>query len=108
MIRLLHRSSAAAAALSWLLAAPPAHSFTSQAYAALLRTHVRTGTLDGVRLNAVDYRGVKADRNYSGGPAEGPTGNGRHCPLVGDWDPWKTIPAGPARGGSLLVGHLRC
>jgi Protein of unknown function, DUF547 len=65
MKRLLHRFSAATVTLAWLMAAtPPAHAFTSQAYAALLRTHVRPGTIDGVRLNVVDYRGVKADRNY--------------------------------------------
>src|SRR5712692_10063295 len=43
-------------------AAALAHAADEEAYARLLKAHVRPGTVNGITLNLVDYRAVKADR----------------------------------------------
>ncbi len=56
---------AAAAALAYLVAAAPrVQAIDYTAYARLLEAHARPGTINGVQLTVVDYRRVKADRNY--------------------------------------------
>ncbi|MFQ5882319.1 MAG: DUF547 domain-containing protein [Candidatus Methylomirabilales bacterium] len=47
------------------LAATPVRAIDYTAYAKLLQAHVRPRTISGIRLNVVDYRGVKADPNYA-------------------------------------------
>jgi uncharacterized membrane protein YdjX (TVP38/TMEM64 family) len=47
-------------ATALLAATLPAHA-ADDAYARLLKAHVRPGVVNGVRLNLVDYRAVKAD-----------------------------------------------
>ncbi len=46
-------------------AAALAHAADEDAYAKLLRVHVRPGTINGITLNLVDYRAVKADPAYA-------------------------------------------
>ncbi len=46
-------------------AAALAHAADEEAYAKLLRVHVRPGTINGITLNLVDYRAVKADPAYA-------------------------------------------
>jgi uncharacterized membrane protein YdjX (TVP38/TMEM64 family) len=46
-------------------AAALAHAADADAYAKLLRVHVRPGTISGITLNLVDYRAVKADPAYA-------------------------------------------
>jgi uncharacterized membrane protein YdjX (TVP38/TMEM64 family) len=46
-------------------AAALAHAADEDAYAKLLRVHVRPGTINGITLNLVDYRAVKADPTYA-------------------------------------------
>jgi membrane protein DedA with SNARE-associated domain len=46
-------------------AAALAHAADEDAYARLLRVHVRPGTINGITLNLVDYRAVKADPAYA-------------------------------------------
>ncbi|MFQ5848643.1 MAG: DUF547 domain-containing protein [Candidatus Methylomirabilales bacterium] len=54
------------AGLAWLSwAAAPVQAFDDTAYARLLRAHVRPGSISGIRLNVVDYRGIKTDPNYA-------------------------------------------
>ena len=45
-----------------LAATLPAQAAADDAYARLLQAHVRPGVVNGVRLNLVDYRAVKAER----------------------------------------------
>src|SRR5262245_13657878 len=45
--------------------AEPVAALDSAAYERLLKTHVRPGTVNGIRLNLVDYAAVKADRLYA-------------------------------------------
>ena len=45
--------------------AEPVAALDSAAYDRLLKTHVRPGTVNGIRLNLVDYAAVKADRVYA-------------------------------------------
>jgi hypothetical protein len=54
-----------AAGLILLLAAAPGEALDSPAYARLLETHVRPGTIDGVRLTVVDYSAIKGDGAYA-------------------------------------------
>jgi len=52
-------------AVVWLVsvaAAAQAADFT--AYSWLLASHVRPGTVAGIRLNMADYRGIQADPHY--------------------------------------------
>jgi uncharacterized membrane protein YdjX (TVP38/TMEM64 family) len=44
-----------------LASALPDHVAADDAYARLLKAHVRPGVVSGIRLNLVDYRAVKAD-----------------------------------------------
>jgi uncharacterized membrane protein YdjX (TVP38/TMEM64 family) len=46
-------------------AAGPADAAENDAYARLLKAHVRPGTVSGIRLALVDYRAVKADPAYA-------------------------------------------
>ncbi len=46
-------------------AAALAHAADEEAFAKLLRVHVRPGTINGITLNLVDYRAVKADPAYA-------------------------------------------
>ena len=50
--------------------AEPVGALDSAAYDRLLKTHVRPGTVNGIRLNLVDYAAVKADRVYAQGVAD--------------------------------------
>jgi uncharacterized membrane protein YdjX (TVP38/TMEM64 family) len=43
----------------------PAHAAGDDAYAKLLKTHVRPGVVSGIKLTLVDYRAVKADPTYA-------------------------------------------
>ena len=55
-----------AAVIAALLgAALPADAAENDAYARLLKAHVRPGTVSGIRLALVDYRAVKADPAYA-------------------------------------------
>lgn len=59
-------SIAGLAVLAWLIAgATPVHAINYTVYAHLLKAHVRPGTINGIQLNAVDYRAVKVDPNYA-------------------------------------------
>jgi uncharacterized membrane protein YdjX (TVP38/TMEM64 family) len=49
-----------------LASALPAHAAADDAYARLLKAHVRPGVVNGIRLNLVDYRAVKADPALEG------------------------------------------
>jgi uncharacterized membrane protein YdjX (TVP38/TMEM64 family) len=51
--------------LALLASALPAHAGGDDAYARVLKAHVRPGTVNGIRLNLVDYRAVKADPAYA-------------------------------------------
>jgi uncharacterized membrane protein YdjX (TVP38/TMEM64 family) len=46
-------------------AAVPAHAAGDDAYARVLKAHVRPGTVSGIKLALVDYRAVKADPSYA-------------------------------------------
>jgi uncharacterized membrane protein YdjX (TVP38/TMEM64 family) len=46
-------------------AALPAQAADGEAYARLLKAHVRPGVVAGIRLNLVDYEAVKADPDYA-------------------------------------------
>ena len=46
-------------------AAGPAYAGENDAYARLLKAHVRPGTVSGIKLALVDYRAVKADPAYA-------------------------------------------
>jgi len=48
-----------------LVAAMPAHAAADDAYARVLKAHVRPGTVSGIKLALVDYRAVKADPSYA-------------------------------------------
>ena len=63
----LLRSAVVVLAAGGLLAhgAKPAAALDSAAYARLLKTHVRPGTVNGIRLNLVDYAAVKVDPVYA-------------------------------------------
>jgi uncharacterized membrane protein YdjX (TVP38/TMEM64 family) len=50
---------------SLLGVALPAYAGENDAYARLLRAHVRPGTVSGIKLALVDYRAVKADPAYA-------------------------------------------
>jgi uncharacterized membrane protein YdjX (TVP38/TMEM64 family) len=55
-----------AAVIAALLgAALPAYAAENDAYARLLKAHVRPGTVSGIKLALVDYRAVKADPAYA-------------------------------------------
>ncbi len=55
-----------AASIAALLGASvPAHAAADDAYASVLRAHVRPGTVSGIKLALVDYRAVKADPSYA-------------------------------------------
>ena len=45
--------------------AAPAYAGENDAYARLLKAHVRPGTVSGIKLALVDYRAVKADPAYA-------------------------------------------
>ena len=64
---MLLRSAVVVLAAGGLLAhgAKLADALDSAAYARLLKTHVRPGTVNGIRLNLVDYAAVKADPVYA-------------------------------------------
>lgn len=52
--------------IAWLMAgAVSVHASEATAYARLLGAHVRPGTINGIRLNVVDYRAIKADAEYA-------------------------------------------
>ena len=53
-----------------LAGAPPIAAAADDAYARLLKAHVRPGVVGGIRLNLVDYRAVKADPAYGAALAE--------------------------------------
>lgn len=55
---------AIAVSLTWLVTVTTVHAIDYAAYARLLKAHVRPGTINGIQLNVVDYRAVKADPNY--------------------------------------------
>lgn len=70
--RWLHRRSKLAGDLlkvaiiaALLGAALPAHAAADDAYARVLKAHVRPGTVSGIKLALVDYRAVKADPSYA-------------------------------------------
>ena len=70
--RLLQRKSAlagdllkAAAIAAILGAALPAEAGEGDAYARLLKAHVRTGMVSGIKLSLVDYGAVKIDPDYA-------------------------------------------
>lgn len=48
-----------------LAGALPARAAADDAYARLLKAHVRPGVIAGIRLNLVDYRAVQADPAYA-------------------------------------------
>jgi hypothetical protein len=53
------------AVVLWLVSmAGAAQAADFSAYARLLESHVRPGTVAGIRLNVVDYRGIRADPHY--------------------------------------------
>jgi uncharacterized membrane protein YdjX (TVP38/TMEM64 family) len=52
-------------ALAMLGPSLPARAAADDAYARLLRAHVRPGVVAGIRLNLVDYRAVRADPAYA-------------------------------------------
>ncbi len=55
-----------AASIAALLgAAVPAHAAADDAYARVLKAHVRPGTVSGIKLALVDYGAVKADPSYA-------------------------------------------
>jgi hypothetical protein len=54
----------AGALLGWAALAAAADGTDGAAYARLLAAHVRPATIDGIRLNAVDYAALKADPAY--------------------------------------------
>ena len=56
---------AGVAAAGVLAGATLAHAADSSAYAQLLAAHVKPGTINGIRLNAVDYRAIGRDSNYA-------------------------------------------
>lgn len=59
-------STSVVAVLTWLtVATTSVHAIDYTTYAKLLRAHVRPGTINGIQLNVVDYRAVKADPNYA-------------------------------------------
>ncbi len=55
-----------AATMLWLMPHSPGHADAAAdpAYRALLATHVRPGTIDGVRLALVDYGAIRHDPQY--------------------------------------------
>jgi hypothetical protein len=56
----------AAAAAVWSLAtATAAQAMGTSAYAGLLETHVKPGSIGGIRLSVVDYRGIQSDPHYA-------------------------------------------
>jgi hypothetical protein len=70
--RLLQRKSAlaggllkAAAIAAILGAALPAQAVEGDAYARLLKAHVRSGMVSGIKLSLVDYGAVKTDPDYA-------------------------------------------
>ena len=56
---------AGVAAAGVLAGATLAHAADSSAYAQLLAAHVKPGTINGIRLNVVDYRAIGRDSNYA-------------------------------------------
>jgi hypothetical protein len=55
-----------ATGLAWLMAgAVTVHASEPTAFARLLEAHVRPGAINGIRLNVVDYRAIKADPDYA-------------------------------------------
>ncbi|MFQ5990655.1 MAG: DUF547 domain-containing protein, partial [Candidatus Methylomirabilales bacterium] len=52
------------------LMATPVNAIDYTSYAQLLQRHVRPGRINGIRLNVVDYRGIKADPNYAKAPQD--------------------------------------
>jgi uncharacterized membrane protein YdjX (TVP38/TMEM64 family) len=69
-------------ATTCLAAALPAPAAADDAYARLLSSHVRPGTVGGIRLHLVDYRAVKADPAY--GEAIGALGRADPGALAGE------------------------
>lgn len=60
------RWGAVGVGVAWLMmATTPVHAIDYTAYAKLLKAHVRPGSINGIQLNVVDYRAVKADPNYA-------------------------------------------
>jgi hypothetical protein len=56
----------AAAVAVWFLAmATAAQAVDTSAYAGLLEAHVKPGSIGGIRLSVVDYRGIQSDPNYA-------------------------------------------
>jgi len=55
----------AVAICAFLGAALPAHAADGDAYARLLKAHVRPGAVNGIALSLVDYTAVKADVDYT-------------------------------------------
>ena len=49
----------------FVLTATAAQPMDTSAYARLLEAHVKPGSIGGIRLNMVDYRGIQSDPNYA-------------------------------------------
>ncbi len=59
------RAAVGTALVVSMAATTPVYAIDYAAYAKLLESHVRPGTVNGIQLNVVDYRAVKADPNYT-------------------------------------------
>ena len=78
------RRALGSAALALIAVAPPSTGAASEAYRALLARHVRPGTVDGVRLNLVDYAALAEDPSYRAALADFANADPAALPSDGD------------------------